>query len=336
MFARFDPALARILDDLESLKAEPADGEPKRYPTPLIDSSDEVSPHRPVSQIVKKGTRPSRSVDAKTLIHIKRFEQGRQVASERAPLVTSSHASPSAPLTPSKLAESETFKKIIKDKLKANGEQPGIKRRRSRDDPAWVTPRTWAKTTERVKAAFWHRAISDQSGFAFVLNFGPEILDRASKAPVGAPQLLRKRITKALKDALGRDVDMWCCLDVTKEGRVHVHGGMVLSKNELGSAEQALRRAGGSWSRTRGAAHQVWFGGSECEFQAGALSVSRRDYLQDDWASYSVRNVELLEQQTGHSSVYASAMIKEIAKYNYQVVRSDMIRINRSLSVCIR
>lgn len=328
-----DTGLAQVIADLEALKTDPSLDAPLSFPRVEIVSLDATTIAGSVSQIVqtgtRRGTRPSRAIDRRNLKHFKAFEQAQERAAERAAesraSVGSSTPPAPTPLSPSQQADAKTYLNLVKDRLKANGEQAGIKRRRARENPAWVTPRTWAKTTEQVQAVFWHRVIRDRGGVAFVVNFTPDVLDRANKASIGAPQFMRRRITKALKDALGRDVDLWCALDTTKDGRLHLHGGVAINDNEIAVAELALRKASGLGALRRVAPRQVWFGGVFWELKAGERFPAREDRLQDDWAGYSVKNVAELEKQTGHSCVYTSQSIKNEAETNYRDLRKSMI-----------
>jgi hypothetical protein len=62
---------------------------------------------------------------------------------------------------------------------------------------------------------------------------------------------LRRRIALRLKEGLGRNVELFGCLEVDDNEGLHVHGQFIVSDNEIVRAKECLRKAGGKWPTMR-------------------------------------------------------------------------------------
>ncbi|MFN3627504.1 MAG: hypothetical protein ACK4S3_06455 [Parvibaculum sp.] len=151
---------------------------------------------------------------------------------------------------------------------------------------------------------------------AFRLNFSPDVITKAKASRRGVFATLRDRIRDALKKAFGSEVLFWCALDTTEAGRLHIQGGLIVGDNFRERATEALGRAGGRWGHTHSRDKQTWLG--------------KPSYLDQRWASYSVRHTEALERETGQGAVYASASIKRQAEALYAGERQSLIKFQRS------
>jgi hypothetical protein len=107
---------------------------------------------------------------------------------------------------------------------------------------------------------------------------------------------------------LGRDAEYWFAVDTTNEGRLHIHGGLVIRPDELPLADVALRRAGGRWGNPRGHQHQTHFG-----FFDG-----------DNWAKYSARHVPTIRRAFRGSAIVATHRLRRRAKQIYDELRTDV------------
>jgi hypothetical protein len=126
----------------------------------------------------------------------------------------------------------------------------------------------WEHSDEAIKATYAHRAVNEAGGLAFTLNLSPKTQRQVENSGAGA---LRKKIWRAFKAAFdGHVPEMWFVFDTTPQGRLHIHGGVIIPAEDAALCEAALQAAGG-WKHK-------W-----------ACHVERRD--DDEWALYSTRNV---------------------------------------------
>ena len=98
---------------------------------------------------------------------------------------------------------------------------------------------------------------------------------------------IHDRIARCAKEALGRPVDYWFAIEVTGPGRVHLHGGIGATDQELPALAGALMKAGGHWEG-RGSEHQVEL---------------TRQWCLDGWARYAVRDASLTRRNLGIDTV---------------------------------
>lgn len=62
---------------------------------------------------------------------------------------------------------------------------------------------------------------------------------------------LGRRIAHELEIATGRKVPFFFAFEVSRSGRLHIHGELQISIDEQEPAGKALRRVGGEWETTR-------------------------------------------------------------------------------------
>lgn len=143
------------------------------------------------------------------------------------------------------------------------------------------TPARWRDLSDEARLEWFHYAMRASGPIAsFTLN-----LDDKTEAQVSAAQSsagwLSKRIARNLKQALGRHVPFWFVFEVTGDGRLHVHGELGASCDELPAARKALRRAGGEWADTR--QHQA----------------HTRENPSAIWSFYSSKNAIFMRRKKG-------------------------------------
>lgn len=141
-------------------------------------------------------------------------------------------------------------------------------------DKANVPPR-WDEADELLKATFFHREIAKLQGTSFTLNLSPEIEAAAKADPTSFTAHVRRRLARSLKKSFGHPVPFWFAIDISAHGRPHLHGGIAMSRNDLGRLTEALQRAGGKWAARRGKEHQVALG----------------TRLDDAWARYATKAI---------------------------------------------
>jgi hypothetical protein len=84
----------------------------------------------------------------------------------------------------------------------------------------------------------------------FTLNLRRDVESLACEKPNTA-DFLRRRIERQLSALLGRQVEFFFTLEEEPPRRVHLHGAIGVSVEEVEAARLALRKAGGEWKRNR-------------------------------------------------------------------------------------
>jgi len=119
----------------------------------------------------------------------------------------------------------------------------------------------WRDTTDQLRAYYYHLALREQGAvYTFTLNLRPDIEKLARKQP-NPLSWLNHRITRELKAGLGRHVEWFAVVEEASGAglfagagfldRLHLHGEMAVSDNEVERARAGLRRAGGEWEEAR-------------------------------------------------------------------------------------
>ncbi len=111
-------------------------------------------------------------------------------------------------------------------------------------------PPSWQFTTDVAKLWAANEALTNNGeAYAFTLNLGPAIEKAANDNKAGPMAYLERRIRERLKAALpDRKLLYWLSLELTKSGRLHVHGGIsVPGPSDLPLVREALISAGGKW-----------------------------------------------------------------------------------------
>ena len=137
------------------------------------------------------------------------------------------------------------------------------------------TPPRWDEATALSKAVFFHREVAKRLGVSFTLNLSPEVEKSARADPRSFTEHIRRRLQRALKAAFNRSVDFWFGIDVSAEGRPHLHGGVAVLIDEQASLLRSLTQAGGKWASAHGVGHQAHIG----------------QRLDDEWAAYAVKTI---------------------------------------------
>lgn len=147
---------------------------------------------------------------------------------------------------------------------------------------------------------------------------GPVHLDldaeEAARAdPASFTEHVRRRLRRYLKAEFGRTVDYWFGVDISDEGRPHLHGGIAVSSNEAEALGRALARAGGEWGSVRGVKHQTQVG----------------DRMDDDWASYATKKITRSRQEVFGSMISVTDSIRRAAKDTFEQERKFVLSVTK-------
>jgi len=131
-------------------------------------------------------------------------------------------------------------------------------------------------TGDRGKLTSAYRVLEAAgAGYAFTLNLGPEEIAAANDNVKGFTSHFKRRITRALRRALGYDPHVGFAVDVARDDRLHIQGVLCGNDNQLEAIDRALCHAGGKWADPRHADKQ-------CELEPL--------YTPDVWSNYCLRN----------------------------------------------
>ena len=134
----------------------------------------------------------------------------------------------------------------------------------------------WAHTTDFGKIVAANRVLKAAGeGYAFTLNLGPDEIKAANDNVKGFADHFKRRISRALKRALGHSSDYWFAVGVAAAVRPHLHGSIEANDNDVNAIKAALEHAGGVWEATHGKQYQ-------CDMQPL--------YTPDVWANYCLRD----------------------------------------------
>lgn len=112
-------------------------------------------------------------------------------------------------------------------------------------------PAEWRDLSDVSHLEWFHRAMRASGGSCgFTLNLSDDIVAKIGKQDRSA-NWLGRRIANELKIATGRKVPFFFAFEVSRSGRLHIHGELQICRDEQESARKALRRAGGEWETTR-------------------------------------------------------------------------------------
>ncbi|MEZ2406938.1 hypothetical protein AB6806_08985 [Bosea sp. RCC_152_1] len=192
---------------------------------------------------------------------------------------------------------------------------------------------SWEKAREAEKAAAYAQVILDTgNAVAVTINFGNKALEQARKDQDGVFINLRERITEALKKAVGRAPSHTLALDVSRDGREHLHG-VIAWPGDLQALHDVLKHAAGRWAHKRGSQHQIHLRTNQSRLKGKKISQSVEP-LTCGWAGYSIKQAKELKASTGKAILYASPDLKRRAKELYGRIRQqrrDVLSINTDL-----
>ncbi|WP_187970068.1 hypothetical protein [Aquibium microcysteis] len=143
----------------------------------------------------------------------------------------------------------------------------------------------------------------------FTLNLSPEIEAKAKQRP----EWLLRRLRYHLQKVLGRKPEFWFALELSKTGRLHMHGEIQAAPDELEAVRKALRKAGGEWPTVR--QHQA----------------QTRPNPRLPWANYSVKDANLIRpfrditRPINGDWLFASNGVKQAGRAIYEPYRERVV-----------
>ena len=145
-----------------------------------------------------------------------------------------------------------SFTPVIHETLTDKEDEHSVRFWRSRSFNtirSYRTPAEWRDLSDEFAVEWFHYGLQTLGSSAgFTLNLSPEI--EAQIRFKGSGWLFR-RVRHYLQKALGRKPDFWFGLELSKTGRLHMHGELQVALDELVAVRKALRLAGGEWDKVR-------------------------------------------------------------------------------------
>ena len=163
-------------------------------------------------------------------------------------------------------------------------------------------------TTDLGKLTAAYRALeATGAGAAFTLNCSPDEIAAAQRHPKGFADYFKRRISSALKRALGYIPLFGFVVDVARDGRLHIHGAIAANDNQLDLINGALCHAGGVWESKRGR-----------EYQCKITPM----YTPDIWANYCLRNQARVKRLIRGRAISITTPLRRRAKELWSVLRA--------------
>ncbi len=158
----------------------------------------------------------------------------------------------------------------------------------------------WEHTTDLGKLTSAYRVLeASGAGVAFTLDLSPDEIAAAQRHPKGFTDYFKRRISRSLKRALGYVPHYGFGVDVARDDRLHVHGGIAANDNQLEVIGAALCHAVGKWANAR-------HGERQCELE--------RLYTPDIWAAYCLRNRGRVKRLIGGPTISITTPLRRSAR----------------------
>lgn len=167
----------------------------------------------------------------------------------------------------------------------------------------------WAHTTDTAKVTASNRVLATTGkGYAFTLNLSPTEIAAANDNRKGFADYFKRRISRALKRALGYVPDYLITVGVAARDRLHLHGTIEANDNEADAVKRALKPAGGIWEHGRGSKYQ-------CQME--------RLYTPDVWSAYCLRDSPKARRLIKGKAVSITTPLRHRAREHWSTGRPD-------------
>jgi hypothetical protein len=163
-------------------------------------------------------------------------------------------------------------------------------------------------TTDLGKLTSAYRVVeATGAGVAFTLNCSPDEITAAQRHPKGFVDYFNRRISRALKRALGYVPLYGFGVDVASGDRLHIHGALVANDNQLALSNGAFCHAGGKWA-------SPWHRERQCKF--------KRLHPADGWATYCLQNQARVKRLIRGRVISITTPLRRRAKELWSVLRA--------------
>ena len=107
----------------------------------------------------------------------------------------------------------------------------------------------WQDAEEMLKGAMFNEALANfGEPLALTLNIAPDVVDKAKAGQKGfASNMLDLMRNELRRDGID-EVEIWIAVEISDEGRIHIHGGFACAADNLERIKAAFERAGGAWT----------------------------------------------------------------------------------------
>jgi hypothetical protein len=173
----------------------------------------------------------------------------------------------------------------------------------------------WSLTGDAITAlsATVALQLSETPAVAFTFNLTPDAIAKAKDSPTGFLDPLKRSFDLELKRALkGTVLPYWFAIDVTDEGRLHIHGAFLSPATNLPMVRKirtAMKAAWGEWEGP-GKRKQLRF----------------KTLYSDDWATYCMEDQAKVAKIIGPRTFTISQPLRRDAEWAYSEIRRIMRR----------
>lgn len=164
----------------------------------------------------------------------------------------------------------------------------------------------WEFTDDRMKAVAATIALQVlEKAVSFTFNLTPDRINKCMMKPDQFLEGLKRDLDRVLKRRFSSIPLYWFAVDITRKGRLHLHGAIEADPDRLESLGDAMRSAWGKWEG-RGVDHQLDWNEQRCD---------------DDWATYCLRNRSAVRKLIGDRTMTITTPLRREAKEVYEEIR---------------
>lgn len=163
----------------------------------------------------------------------------------------------------------------------------------------------WDHSSSLLKLLGWGLASEALGAFPFTLRISPEIMSQALASNKGPARFMQERISRYLRNQTSdAPIDFWFVIEQGEGEEPHLHGSIVIPRDDQGAIIEALRAAGGLW-----------------EPRSRQLQISeKKGAIQ--WVGYSTKWLMSSGLRMNATSLFAANLgMKREAKLRYQEAR---------------
>ena len=133
-------------------------------------------------------------------------------------------------------------------------------------------PAQWRDTTSSLRSLYYHLSLAEFGQvYSFTVNLSAEVEAKA-RAEVDDTDWLYRRLARALKKSSKPTKAIFVVFEENEKGRLHCHGEIEASANEIDIVREAFREAAGEWPFGR-------------QFQTHTEAAPN-----EGWLNYSIKN----------------------------------------------
>lgn len=173
----------------------------------------------------------------------------------------------------------------------------------------------WRDTIDEVQVIYYQRALDEQEyGIPFTLDFGESVVLQAMKNTLGIKDYLHRHLSRHLNRGFGDKIDFWFVVEISKGGKLHLHGSVALDENDEDQLIEILKKASKSTDKIFLERHAVDIN-SYSRFMQGGFG----------WSLYCLKDFDRSRKWVSETKlITATTRLTRKAKWLYKKERKLM------------